>query len=135
MDRATEVDLTLSACSPAVDAFAKCDRGELLVRSLFFVEVRIEQPNDIVVAEAFCPGNQRSIPGNLIVLDGLRRSDNGRIQHIFVRDFTGQLVRLADQTVDGRTLHPFRLLAKLLEDLVKPADLVFRFLEVILKTL
>ena len=43
------------------------------------------------MAEAFRPGNQRSIAGNLVVLDGLRRSDNGRIQHIFVRDFTGQL--------------------------------------------
>jgi hypothetical protein len=54
------------------------------------------------MAEAFGPGDQRPIPSNFVVLDGLRRSDNGGIENFLVRDLAGELVRLADEPVDRR---------------------------------
>jgi hypothetical protein len=60
----------------------------------------------LVVTEPFGPGDQRAITAHLIVLDSLRGSDEGGIQHGLVLDLAGRLVDLLDDAVDGRTLRP-----------------------------
>jgi hypothetical protein len=69
------------------------------------------------------------------VLHGLGGADNGGIENYLVRDLASKLVRLADEPVDCRALHPLRILAELLEYLIKPRDLVLGFLKMVSETL
>ena len=102
---------------------------------MLLVEIGGEKANHIVPAEFVRPGNQRAVTCDLIVLDGLRRADNGRVQHILVSDLASHVVGFGDQPVDSRAFDTLGFLAEKLEDLVKPGDLLFGFSEVILKSL
>ena len=51
-----------------------------LVRLLLFAFVLAEQFDRIVVAENLCRRHQRSVGGDLVVLDALRRRDQPRIE-------------------------------------------------------
>src|SRR6476646_5210591 len=64
-----------------------------------FIEVGIEQADNVVVTDALRPGDDGSIPGDLVMLDRLGRPDDGRIQDLLVGHFAGDFVRLADQAV------------------------------------
>ena len=119
----------------AVDALAHCDGGELLVRRLLLVQVGRQQPDDVVAAERFRPGNQRAVARDLVVLDRLRCADDGGIEHFLVGDFAGDFVGFANEAVDRGAFHALRLLAELLEDLVEPRDLVLGFFEMVLQAL
>src|SRR5581483_6182779 len=55
------------------------DFGELLVGGLLFLERRLEQRDDVVVAELFGVGHRRAVRGDLVVLGALRAPDHGRI--------------------------------------------------------
>jgi hypothetical protein len=65
------------------------------------------------------------------MLDRLSSGDNGGIQDILVGNLTGDFIAFFDQPVDGGTFDTLRLLAKLLEGLVKTFDLLLGFLEVV----
>jgi hypothetical protein len=58
-----------------VDALSQGNGRELLVRSLFLVKVVIEEAHDVIVPERVRQGDQRTVAGDLIVLDRLRRPD------------------------------------------------------------
>jgi hypothetical protein len=85
------------------------------------------------VTDAFRPGDQCAVAGNFIVFDCLRRADDGGIEHILVGHLAGDLISLADKSIDGRALHPFGLLAELLEHLTEPRDLVLGLFQMVLK--
>jgi hypothetical protein len=63
------------------------------------------------------------------VLDRLSGADNPGIENVLVGHFTRDVVRLFDQAVDRRALHPFGLLAELLEHLIEARDLVLGLLQ------
>ena len=46
--------------------------SELFVRRLLFIEIGVEQTDDVVMAEAIGPGDQCPVPRNLVVFDRLR---------------------------------------------------------------
>jgi hypothetical protein len=87
------------------------------------------------VAERLRPGNQGAVTGDLVVLDGLRCTDDGGIQNFLVANFASDLIAFLDQTVNGRAFDALRLLAKLLERLVETLDLLLRLFEMVLETL
>ena len=57
------------------------ERGELLVRGLLFVEILAEQLVDLIVAQHLRVGADGAVGGDLVVLDLLRRRDEGHIHH------------------------------------------------------
>jgi hypothetical protein len=85
------------------------------------------------VAERLRPGNQGAVTGDLVVLDGLRCTDDGGIQNFLVANFASDLIAFLDQTVNGRAFDALRLLAKLLERLVETLDLLLRLFEMVLE--
>jgi hypothetical protein len=95
----------------------------------------LEQADNVVVTDALRPGDDGSIPGDLVMLDCLGRPNDGRIQDLLVSHFAGDFVRLADQAVDCGALHPLRVLSELLEHLVQPSHLVLRFFKMVLEGL
>jgi hypothetical protein len=87
------------------------------------------------MAELFRPGDQSAVARDLIVLDRLRRADDGRVKHVLVGHFAGDLIAFLDQAVNGGAFDALRLLAQLLERLVETLDLVLRFFKVVLEAL
>jgi hypothetical protein len=61
------------------------------------------------------------------------RSRPWRIQRALVLDFAGRLIGLLDDAVDRRALRPGGPLAELLEDLLKPLDLLVGLFQVALQ--
>jgi len=60
--------------------------------------------DDIVVAWFLCPGDQRAIPGDLVMFDRLRVRDNRGIEHALVLHFARGFVGFLDQAVDRRAI-------------------------------
>jgi hypothetical protein len=85
------------------------------------------------VTEFFGPRDQRPVTAHFIVLDGCAFRDNGGVLHGLVLDLAGRLVGLLDDAVDGRALCPAGLLAELLENLLKPLDLLIGLFEMALQ--
>ena len=56
----------------AVYTLAQCNCRELFVCRLLFIEIGVEQMDDVVMAEAIGPGDQGAVPRNLVVFDRLR---------------------------------------------------------------
>src|SRR5262249_31102358 len=79
--------------------------SQLLVCRFFLVEVLLKQGRAIVAAQLFRPCDQRAVARDLIVLDGLRRSDERGIEDRLVLDFAGDLFGLVDDAVDGGAIH------------------------------
>ena len=113
-----------------VHAFAQRDRGEFLVSGFFLVEIGSEETDYIIVTKRFGPCDERPVPGDLIVLYGLRSSDDCSIEHILVSDLTGYFICFLDQPIDRGTL-PLRRLAELAEYLIKPFDLPVRLFQML----
>jgi hypothetical protein len=61
----------------AVYTLAQRNCRELFVRRLLFIEIGVEQTDDVVMAEAIGPGDQGPVPRNLVVFDRLRCSKLG----------------------------------------------------------
>ena len=76
------------------------------------------------MTEFFSPRDQRPLTAHFVVLDGLRVRDDGGVQHCLILDLASRLVGLLIDAVDRWTLRPAGLLAELLEDLLKPLDLL-----------
>ena len=75
--------------TPCVDALSKRDRIELGVGRLFLIEVARQEADHFVVTELLGPCDQRTVPADLVMLDGLRARDDRHIQHDFVVHFAG----------------------------------------------
>src|SRR5262249_36786251 len=81
--------------------------GQLLVGRFFRAEVLLKQGRAFVAAHLFRPRDQRAVARDLIVLDGLRRSDERGIEDRLVLALAGALFSLVDDAVDGGTTpHP-----------------------------
>jgi hypothetical protein len=122
-----------SARGLAVHAFPQRDRRKLLVSRLFLVQVGIEKADDIVMAEALGPCDQRAVARDFVVLDRLGGADDRGVEDFFVRDLARDFIGLADQTVDGGAFDSLRILTELLEYLLQARDLIFRLLEMVLQ--
>ena len=81
------------------------------------------------MTELFGPSDQRPIAAHFVVLDGLGVGDDSGIEHRLVFDFARRLIGLLDDAVDRWTLRSARLLAELLEGLLKALDLLVGFLK------
>jgi hypothetical protein len=77
------------------------ERRKLLARRLFLIEVLFEQGRAIVASELPCPGDQAAVARDLVVLDGLRCSDQGGVQDALVLDLAGNLIGFLDDAVDS----------------------------------
>jgi len=73
-------------------------RSTTLVGRLLFVEIGGEQPHHVIAAELIRPSNQSAITRDLIVLDRLRRSDDGSIENLLVHDLAGNVVGFRNET-------------------------------------
>jgi hypothetical protein len=117
-----------------VDALAQRHCVELGVCRLFLVQVGREKTYDLVVTEFFGPCDQRPVTTHFVVLDRLGVRDDSGVQHGLVLDLAGRLVGFLNDAVDRWTLRPAGLLAELLENLVKPLDLLVRLLKMALQS-
>src|SRR5205807_2556871 len=72
-----------SARSLAVHALAQRDRRKLLVSRLFLLHVGIQKADDIVMAEALGPRDQRAVPSDFVVLDRLGGANDCGVEHLF----------------------------------------------------
>src|SRR5207302_7299904 len=106
---------------------------QLSVCGFLFAEVRVEEPDDVIMTGRFGPCDQGSIARDLVVLDGLSRADNSGIQNFLVGDLGRHFVGLSDETVNRGAFHGLRPFAELLEDLVEANDLLPGFFEMALQ--
>src|SRR3954453_9050786 len=93
-----------SACGLAVDALAQRDGVELGVGGLFLVQVRGQEPDDVIMAEFVGPCDQRAIGGDLVVLDRLPLGHDRGIEHGLVLDLARGCIGFLDQAVDRRAV-------------------------------
>jgi hypothetical protein len=107
------------------------DGVELSVGRLLFTQIGIKQACNVVVAEFMSPCDERPVTRNFVMLDRLRGTDHGGIEHFLVVDLASNLVGFLDEAVDGGTIRTPRLLAQLLEDRVEPCHLSFGLPQVI----
>src|SRR5882672_4899426 len=67
--------------------FALCHRGQLFVGRFFLLEILLKQSRDLVPPEFLCPSDQGPVARDVVVLDRLRRRNQGGIQNRFVFHF------------------------------------------------
>jgi len=65
----------------------------------------------------------------------LRGAHYGSIKHLLVRDLARHVIRFGKEAVNRRALHLLRLPTQLLQDLVKPTNLIPGFFEMIAEAL
>src|SRR5216684_5469467 len=109
--------------------------GELLVGRLLFLQGLLEDLGAVITPELLGPGDQGAIARDLIVLDGLRRGDHGRIENVLVVDVADDVIRLLQDAVDRRTIHRFHRLPFELEYLLEPLHVVLGLVQVRLEAL
>ena len=102
---------------------------------LLLVEVLLQQPDRIVVAEVPGPFDQRAVAADLVVLDSLSGADHAGIQHLLVLDLLHMLLGFIDDAFDRLALLAARRHVQHLEHLIEPLDLAFGFLAVGLQRL
>jgi hypothetical protein len=95
--------------------------------SVSFFEVLGKFGCAVVPAKFLCPLDQRAVARHLVMLDGLRRSDEGGIEDTLVIDFASNLVSFLQNAVDRRAVDGLGLYAMHLEDLLQTFDLPFGF--------
>src|SRR5262249_2170552 len=66
-----------------IDALAHRDGVQLGVGRLLFVEIGIEEANDVLVTKLLGPCDQGAVAANLVMLDGLRAGNDRRIQDLW----------------------------------------------------
>src|SRR5262249_28208648 len=86
--------------------FALGHSGQLLVGRLFLLKVLLKQSRAIVAAQLFRPRDQGAVARDLVVLNGLRRSNERGIQNRLVPDLAGNLFCLVDDAVNGGGIRP-----------------------------
>jgi len=64
---------------------------ELLIRGLLLVEVLLKERSRSRCGELLGPRDQRPLARHFVMLDGLRRRDQGRVQHALVIDLAGDV--------------------------------------------
>src|SRR6476646_1130872 len=108
--------------------------SQFFIDRFFLIEVLLQQGCAVVTPQLFGPGDQRAVARDLIVFDGLRRSDERGVENGFVLHLAGHLFGLVDDAVDRWTIHAPRFLAEQLEDLLQAHHLVLRLTQVRFKT-
>ena len=76
----------------------------------------------IAAAKLLGPGDQGAVAGYLIVLDRLRRGDQGRVQNLLVGNVAADFIGFLENTVDGRAIDCLGLDAMQFEDLFDALD-------------
>ena len=109
-----------SGC-PLVDATLG-QRVELLVGSLLFSQIGLEEAHYVVTAKLFSPGDQRAIAGNLVVLDRLKK-DKAKALDMFNKGEGGfkdrDLYVFCANASDGiMTAHPYGYKGKELREIL-----------------
>src|SRR6266700_3909706 len=66
--------------------------GQLLVGRLLFLQGLLEDLGAVIAPELLGPGDQGAIARDLIVLDGLRRGDHGRVENVLVVDIADDVI-------------------------------------------
>ena len=134
----------MGLCRVAVDlAFGECCQLAILV--LLLIQAQLEEIDDLQIAQLFlidrlpmtelvCPGDERAVAVDLVVLDRLSRRDDRRIPEVLVLDLANDLLALLDEAQNGLARHALRGLAQRLKDLVQALDLLLRLLEMGPKT-
>src|SRR3954469_10247375 len=56
--------------------------SQLLVGALLFLEDAVEDAGAVRTAELLCPGRERAVAGDLVMLDRLRRGEQRRVEHL-----------------------------------------------------
>src|SRR5205807_1713203 len=106
------------------------DRSQLLVGRLLFLERLGEYGCAIVAAELLGPGNQAAVARDLVMLGGLCRVDQRRIEHRLVGDFARCLVGLLDDAVDRGAIDRLYLRTVHLEHFLQALDVLLGLFEV-----
>ena len=96
---------------------------QLVVGHIFLIEILLQKRGAIGAAELLCPGLQRAVAGDLVMLHRLGGGDDGRIEDLLVRDLACNLVGLLQNAVDRGAVDRLRLGAMQLEDLLQPLDM------------
>jgi len=108
-----------------------CDRLELAESGLFLPEVRLQQRDDLGLAQRLRAGDEARVGRDLVVLGAGTGSGQEQVTDLGRRLFVlHELVVLGLDAVDRRTLFRRRLLAELRERLLDILDVLLRFLEV-----
>ena len=118
--------------------FAGGDRiGELLgelgqefVGVLLFDEGLLQELGRVLHVELLCPGQQRPVARDLVMLHGLGGRDQAGIDGLAPGELLDHLVAFGDDALDRLALDAFWLLAQDLEDLLQPLHLLARLLQV-----
>src|SRR5437899_11080270 len=87
------------SCGFGVDR-GYCDLAQRIVRLLFFGQRLIQQLHGLVHAELVSPGLQRAIARDFVMFDGLRRSEQSRIERWRILVFVHDLPALVENTLD-----------------------------------
>jgi hypothetical protein len=103
-------------------AFAQLSQG--VVCFLFFLQGFIEQPHGLLQTKLLHPCLQRSIPGDLIMLDRLRRREQAGVKDGRALELLHNLLAFVDHPVDGVANFASSRLFDELENLLEPLDLI-----------
>ena len=107
--------------------------GQFLVGRLLLIQRLIEKRCRVIAAQLLGPSDQRSIACHLVMLDGLRGSNERGIENGFVLDFADNVLGFFDDTVNRWAIDALRFLADQLEHLLQSFDVVLALAEVSLK--
>ena len=99
------------------------------VGRFLFVEGPAENSRAIRAAEFFRPGDQAAVPGDLVMLDRLRRGHQRRVEHARL-GFRQDIVGFLQDAVDRWAAHPARFAVVQLEYFLQPSDMPMGLLEV-----
>src|SRR5258707_9890569 len=121
------------ACA-LIDA-AFCNPRQQLIRVRLLLQGVTEEFNNLVLAEKFCPGPQRSVTRNLIVLGCLRGGQDAGIAHGTVLDFIDDMLALGDDAQHGRADLATRHLSDRLKYLLKSLQVLLGLVAIVGKCL
>src|SRR4051794_25641609 len=92
------------------------ERRQLSVLFLLLIQAQLKKVDDLQVAQDCLinrlpmaklvrPGYQRAVAVNLVVLDGLSRSDNRRVLDVLVLDLANEFFTFLDEAENGLAGH------------------------------
>jgi hypothetical protein len=83
--------------------------GQKLVGLLFLLQRLVQELSGVLPAEVRSPTAEASVTRDLIVLYGLRRSEEGGVERVAVSELGGKFTRLANYALNCKTgLRPDR---------------------------
>ena len=121
-------------CSVPVNSFHR-DLVEEFIGLFLLLQRLLEKLGGLLHAEFLGPRNQRPVPGNLIMLDGLRGRDQARVHDFPGRSLTHHFLAFLDKAFNSFAGPAAGALVHQFEDALKALNLTFRLLEVMLECL